>query len=129
MLQALRLRRGSRRSRIARRVTEISEEIRILGVGLGKQPVALGIAGAAGLLRRRVGFGHDHGGFAIGVSAELLGLLRALSAELGGLALTLGLHALVDRLAVLLRQVGAADPHVDHLDAVGVGLGVELAAN
>ena len=31
---------------------------------------------------------------------------------------TLGLHALIDRLAVLLRQVGAADTHVDHLDAV-----------
>ena len=37
----------------------------------------------------------------------------ALGAEFGGLALALGLHALIDRLAVLLRQIGAADTHVD----------------
>ena len=44
-------------------------------------------------------------------------LLAALGAELGRLALALGLHALIDRLAVLLRQVGAADAHVDDLNA------------
>ena len=56
-------------------------------------------------------------------------LLAALGAELRGLALPFGLHALVDRLAVLLRQIGAADPHVDHLDAVLIGLPVELVAD
>ena len=45
--------------------------------------------------------------------------LRALAAELRGLALALGLHAVEDRLAVLLGQVGAADAHVDHIDAEG----------
>ncbi len=50
--------------------------------------------------------------------ADFLRPLSALRAELGRLALALGLHALIDRLAVLLRQVGAPDAHVDHLDAV-----------
>ena len=58
-----------------------------------------------------------------------LRLLRALGAELRGLALALGLHALVDRLAVLLGQVGAADAHVDHVDAEGLGLAVHLVAD
>ena len=52
--------------------------------------------------------------------ADFLRLLAALGAELGGLALPLGLHALIDRLAVLLRQIGAADAHVDDLDAVAL---------
>ena len=50
-------------------------------------------------------------------------------AELGRLALALGLHALEDRLAVLLRQVGAADAHVDHRDAELLRLAVELLAH
>ena len=41
----------------------------------------------------------------------------ALRADFGRLALTLGLHALVDRLAVGVRQIGAADADVDDLDA------------
>ncbi len=50
-------------------------------------------------------------------------------AEFGGLALPLGLHALVDRLAVLLRQIGPPDPHIDHLDAIAAGFMIELIAN
>ena len=61
--------------------------------------------------------------------ADLLRALGALGAELGGLALPLGLHALVDRLAVLLRQIGAPDAHVDDVDAVGLRLVVELLAH
>ena len=105
------------------------EEIRILAIGLGEQPVAFGIADAARLLGGRIGFGDDDGRFAIGLGPDLLRLLAALGAELGGLALPLGLHALIDRLAVLLRQIGAANTHVDHLDAVTVGLLVELIAD
>src|SRR3978361_860452 len=41
----------------------------------------------------------------------------------------LGLHALVDRLAVLLRQVGAPDAHVDHRDPEGLRLVLELGAH
>ena len=43
--------------------------------------------------------------------------LRAVGADVRRLALALRLHALEHRLAVLLRQVGAAQPHVHHLDA------------
>ena len=56
-------------------------------------------------------------------------LLAALGAEFGRLALALGLHALIDRLAVLLRQVGAPDPHVHHLDAEARASLVELIAH
>src|SRR5439155_15650458 len=76
------------------------EEVGVLAIGLGKQAVTFAIALAAGLLGLGVGFRHDHGGFAIGAGADFLGLLAALSPELGGLALPLGLHALIDRLAV-----------------------------
>ena len=70
----------------------------------------------------RIGFGQQHGHVAIGLGADLLALLAALGAEFGRLALPLGLHALIDRLAVLSRQVGAADAHVDHLDAEWLGI-------
>ena len=54
-------------------------------------------------------------------------LLVALGAQLAGLALAVGLHAVVDRLGVGLRQVGALDADVDHLDAQVLGLGVHPA--
>src|ERR1700759_3047255 len=105
------------------------EEVRILAIRLGKQPVALGVALATGLLGLRVRLGHDHRRLAVGVGTDFLRLLPALRAELGRFALALGLHALIDRLAVLLRQIGAADTYVDYLDAVAVGLLVELVAD
>ena len=46
-----------------------------------------------------------------------LACARALGAELGRLALTLGAHAVEDVLGVLLGQVGALDAHVDDLEA------------
>src|SRR3984957_8104315 len=98
---------------IGRHRTVEREEIGILAVGLGEQPVAFAVAVAAHLFGSRIGFGDDDGGFAIGVGPDLLRLLAALRAEFGGLALPLGLHALIDRLAVLLRQIGAPDPDVD----------------
>src|ERR1700688_1834877 len=70
------------------------EEIGILAVGFGEQPVAFAIALAAHLFSGRIGFGDDDGSFAVGVGPDLLGLLAALRAEFGGLALPLGLHAL-----------------------------------
>src|SRR4029077_13639373 len=96
------------------------EEIGVLAIGLGEQPVALAVAGAADLLGGRIGFGDNDGRFAIRVGPDLLRLLATLRAEFGGFALPLGLHALVDRLAVLFRQIGTPDPHVDHLDAIAV---------
>ena len=58
-----------------------------------------------------------------------LALLRALGAELGRLALPFGLHAVIDRLAVLLRQVGAADAHVDDVNAERLRVMIELIAH
>ncbi len=96
---------------------------------LGENAVALAIALAAKLLALRGRLGHQHGDVAIGLGADLLRLLAALGAEFGGLALTLGLHALIDRLAVLVRQVGAADTHVHHGNPVHLRLLVELLAH
>ena len=56
-------------------------------------------------------------------------LLAALGAELGRFALPFGLHALIDRLAVLLRQVGAADAHVDDVNAERLRIVIELIAH
>ena len=70
--------------------------------------------------------GEDHNTLAIGAGADALRLFVALRPELLGLALAFRLHALIDGLAVLLRQVGAADAHVDHVDAEAGGLTVHL---
>src|ERR1700722_18390385 len=129
------------RQRFARRVAEIAEEIRIrpqhqvrvavlhaafvglhraieakesriLAIGLGVDAIALGVALAAHLLGLGRGVGQQHRDVAIGPGSDLLALLAALGAELGRLALPLGLHALIDRLAVLLRQVDTAGADV-----------------
>src|SRR5437588_671564 len=109
---------GAEPGLVGRHRTVEGEELRIPAIGLGEQAVAFGVADAAGLLGGRIGIGDDDDRFAIGLRADLLRLLATLGAEFLGLALTFGLHALVDRQAVLLRQIGAADTHVDHLDAV-----------
>ena len=106
-----------------------AEEIRILAIGLGVDAIALGVALAADLLGLGRGVGQQHRDVAIGPGPDLLALLAALGAELGGLALPLGLHALIDRLAVLLRQVDAADAHVDDMDAERLGIAIELIAH
>ena len=49
--------------------------------------------------------------------------LGALAAVLPRLLLALGLHPRIDRLAVLLRQIGPPQPHIDDIDAEGLGLG------
>src|SRR5215472_16982721 len=83
------------------------EEARILAVSLGENAIALAVALAADLLGLGIRFRHQHGDIAVGPRPDLLGLLAALGAELGRFALALGLHALVHRLAILLRQVDA----------------------
>jgi hypothetical protein len=42
---------------------------------------------------------------------------------------TSGLHALIDRLAVLLRQIDAAHADIDHVDAERLRLAIELLAD
>src|SRR5437588_2740396 len=120
---------GAEPGLVGRHRTIEGEEIRIPAIGLGEQAVALGVAHAAGLLGGRIGLRDDDGGLAVGLGADLLRLLAALGAELRRFALPFGLHALIDRLAVGLRQIGATDAHVDQLNAVLIGLPVELVAD
>src|ERR1700724_2376841 len=106
-----------------------AEEPRILAVGLGIDAIALGVALAADLLGLGGSVRQQHRDVAIGPGPDLLALLAALGAELRRLALPLGLHALIDCLAVLLRQVDAADAHVDDMDAERLGIAIELIAH
>jgi hypothetical protein len=94
-----------------------AEEIHILAIGLGKNTVALGIALAANGFRLRSGVGEQNRHVTVRPGPDFLAFLAALGAELRRLALPLGLHALIDRLAVLLRKVDAANAHVDDVDA------------
>src|SRR5436309_3493172 len=105
------------------------EEVGILAIGFGEQPVALAVARAAHLLGGGIGLRDDHGRLAVGPGADFLCLLAALGAEFGGLALPLGLHALIDRLAVLFGKIGAADPHVDYRGSIAVGFLVAHVAD
>src|SRR5664279_156925 len=83
------------------------EEVGVLVECVGEDLVAGGVALAADLLGLGGGIRHQHGHLAVGARADFLRALGALRAEFRRLALALGLHALIDRLAVLLRQVGA----------------------
>src|SRR5262249_24389337 len=105
------------------------EEVGIAAIGLGENAIALGIALAARTLAVRLRLGDQHRDVPIRLGADLLRLLRALRTILRGFLLAFGLHALVDRLAVLLRQVRAANAHVNDRDAVALGLGLELFAH
>src|SRR5262245_2225578 len=105
------------------------EEVGVARVGIGENAIALGVALAAGPLALGLRLGEQHRDIAIRLGADLLRLLGTLGAVLRGLLLTLGLHALVDRLAVLLRQVGAPYANVDDGDAEGLRLVVELLAH
>ena len=70
--------------------------------------------------------GDDDRRGAIGLGTDAAGRLLALRADFGRLPLTLGLHPLIDGLAVRLRQIGPADLHVDHVDAEALGFAVDL---
>src|SRR5439155_16850285 len=80
-----------------------------VGIGLDRLCVAV-TAHALGIALR---LSQDDGPFALGIGPYVLCRLSAFAAILPGLLLALGLHAGVDRLAVLLRQIGAAQPHID----------------
>src|SRR5258708_39579148 len=43
------------------------EEVRVLAIGFGEQPVAFAVARAAHLLGGGIGFGDNDGGFAVGL--------------------------------------------------------------
>ena len=66
---------------------------------------------------------------AFGVGPDALRRLRTLGARLRGDALPFRLHARQDRLGVLLRQVGTADPHILDRHAEPPHLDIHLIAD
>ena len=122
-------REHQRRAGIGQRVTVGLQgaielvELRVLAEGLGEQAVRLGVALAAADRGGALRLGEDDGALAVGARLDLLRPFEALRAQLLGLALTLGLHAVVDRLAGLERQVGAMEAHLVDLDAERPRLG------
>src|SRR4029453_7076334 len=105
------------------------EEIRVPTIGVGEDAIALGIALAADALSRRRRLSQQNGYVAIGLGFDLLRAPRALGTELRGFLLPLGLHARIDGLAVLFRQVRATDAYVDDVDAESLGFTFQLAAH
>src|SRR5262245_8592049 len=87
------------------------EEVLVLVKGVCKDLISGCIALTSDLLRFRCCLRDQHGDFAIRARPNFLCTLRALRAELRGLALTFGLHALINGLAILLREVGASDTY------------------
>ena len=79
---------------------------------------AVALASASSTVRSRLGIGPD-----------ARRRLRALGACLRGDPLAFRLHPRQDRLGVLLRQIGAPDPHVVDGDAEILHLGVHLVAD
>ena len=106
-----------------------AEEIGVLAIGLGKDAVALGVALAAKRFGLRIGLGEQDRHVAVRPGADFLALLAPLGAEIGRFALPFGLHALVDRLAVLLGKIDAADADVDNVDAERLRVPIELIAH
>ena len=101
-------------------------ELGVAAVGLARDSVDRGVALTAQDLGLTLRLREDHHALAVCAGADALGLLGALRPELFGLALAFRLHALIDGLAGLLRQIGAADAHVDHVGAEAGGLTVRL---
>ena len=73
--------------------------------------------------------GNDDGTFTVRVGAHGLRRLGALAAILCRLLLAFRHHASKNRLAVFLRQIGAADPDIDDLDAKRLSLLADLVAD
>src|SRR5262249_31569917 len=105
-----------------------AEEVRIFAIRFGEDAVALGITFTPDFLRLGLRVGHQNGYLPISARLDLLRALAALGAELCRLTLALGLHTLIDRLAVLLGQVRPTNADVDDVDAKLLGLVVELLA-
>ncbi len=105
------------------------EEFRVLLEGFGEDADGGLLALAAQDLGLRLRLSQQHRPVALGRGADALGLLGTLRALLPGDALALRLHAGQDGLSVFLRQVGAADAHIRHLDAEALRLGVHPLAD
>src|SRR5205814_3179128 len=105
------------------------KKVAILVVGIGKDAIALRVALAAGLFATRRRLGDRHGDVAVGAGADGLGELVTAGADFRRFALALGLHALKHRLAVRVRQVGAANADIDDVNAEIQTFAVHLVAN
>src|SRR5581483_2714329 len=92
-----------------------AEEVGVAPECLGEDAIALGVAFAAQALALARGFRLDDRGLAVAVGAEFCRL-----------ALALGAHAVEDVLGILLRQVGALDAHIYHLEPELLALLVDL---
>src|SRR6185312_14744103 len=101
----------------------------VLAEGVGIDADAVGVALAAQDLRLLLRLGDDLDALPVGVGGDLLGEAVALGAELRRLALAIGAHAGIDRLAVLLRQIGAADAYIGDVEAQPLGLRVHRIAD
>src|SRR5271165_2523456 len=93
------------------------------GKGVRKRPVGLGVALAARDGRTALGLGENDRAVAIRLGLDLLGPFVALGPQFLGFTLSLGLHAVVDRLTGLERQVGASEAHFVDRDAESGGFG------
>src|SRR5829696_285629 len=105
---------------------EEGEEIGILAEGVGEDAILVGVALAPGLLRLAGRLGDDDGRLALRPGPDGRRLLLAVGAQIRGFALSLGLHALIHRLAVRGRQVDARQSQVDDLDAEVLRLPVHV---
>ena len=106
-----------------------SEEVLVQIEGIREDLVSGRIALTANLLRLRRGVRDKYRDFAIRTRADFLSTLCALRAEFCRFALPFGLHALINGLAILFREVGAPDTHVHHLNALSGRLAVNEFAN
>src|SRR3981081_815662 len=80
-------------------------------------------------LRVALRLGENDGALALGIGAYILRRFGALAAILPRLLLALGLHAGIDRLAVLFWQIGAPQPHIDNVDAEILSLHRDVVAD
>ena len=93
------------------------EEARILAVGLSEDAVALAVALAADRLGLLIGVRDDHGHVAVGLRLDLLAFWLPSARNSAASRCRSVCMRCIDGLAVLQRQVGAADAHVDDVDA------------
>src|SRR5882672_11286865 len=82
---------------------------------LRKYPVSLCVSVTSRPLAGGNRIGHYDRHVTIGPSTNFLSMLVPYRPELGGFALTLTLHTLIDRLAILLRKHHTPEAHIDNL--------------
>src|SRR3989339_2253842 len=124
ILQELRIRRDDKgRGRVYHILISLErthETIKLLApfVSLGLDFSRLGISLATILLGGFFGLGHYDNRLLVGLRPDFQRLLLPLTAVLVGDPFALGLHTGDNGYLVLLRKIGALDPHIHHFHAV-----------